>query len=206
MSADHIDCEQCDTSIDISGHHKGRLPKYCSKTCKAAVARIRYAANELKPCSIDGCTKNRNQQRTVCNTHAMRLHRYGDYTDDRTRSGATWTHSHGYQVVSANGHPLAQNKGQIYVHRKTLWDAIGAGPHNCHWCSTEVEWMKTLEVDHLDSVTGNNDPSNLVPACHACNTRRGAHRRWHINGDRECNCEQGDKFDAALAIEAHVGI
>ena len=40
----------------------------------------------------------------------------------------------------------------------------------CHWCGTTSD-----TVDHLREVSrgGTNQPGNLVPACAACNSRRG---------------------------------
>lgn len=193
----YIKCVQCGTPMQVTGKQGNRRPKRCSKECKAAAVRAKYAINEAKPCNIDGCAKNRNQSRSVCNTHAMRSHRYGDASIDRTRTGRPWTHSNGYTIIGVPGHPLAQHDGGVYEHRKTLWDSIGPGRHECHWCHEPVEWMTTLEVDHLDNVRSNNDPSNLVPACHGCNTRRAMHKRWHTQGD--CVCPLGKVFDAVEA-------
>lgn len=46
------------------------------------------------------------------------------------------------------------------------------GEPYCHWCKR----AKASEADHLIEVDrgGSNEMENLVPACHKCNSRRGA--------------------------------
>lgn len=85
----------------------------------------------------------------------------------------------GYVVESRPLHPLASPKtGMVAQHRAVLYDKIGPGTHDCHWCSEPVTWELPLghplrlEVDHLDGVRANNDATNLVPSCRICNTRR----------------------------------
>lgn len=72
-------------------------------------------------------------------------------------------------------HPLARSGGLLGEHRKVLYDAIGAGPHPCHWCGKSLEWggLGGIVADHVDNDKLNNDPSNLVPSCNPCNTGRG---------------------------------
>lgn len=84
-----------------------------------------------------------------------------------------------YKYVKRMGHPLAPQSGRISEHRWVLWEKIGPGKHQCHWCAAELEWSadKTasgcLVADHLDGNGRNNAPDNLAPACHGCNVRRG---------------------------------
>lgn len=88
-----------------------------------------------------------------------------------------------YKIVKRPNHPLAPPSGQLPLHRVVLYGKIGPGPHPCHECGTEVNWSSrrtakgALIADHLDGNSTNNDPSNLAPACHPCNTRRGHDRR-----------------------------
>jgi hypothetical protein len=51
----------------------------------------------------------------------------------------------------------------------------------CVWCGASVEDGAKLTLDHLDAHTngGNNAATNLVTACHRCNSSRGA-RRPHV--------------------------
>lgn len=87
----------------------------------------------------------------------------------------------------------------MYVHRIVLYEKIGPGTHDCHWCRKEVEWSVTgsrkLVVDHLDGVKTNNDPSNLVAACHRCNSIRGLFQNW-------VETHRDDPFLAALFRES----
>lgn len=83
-----------------------------------------------------------------------------------------------YREISRLGHPLANDKGQVTVHRVVLYDRIGPGAHPCHWCQRPVTWGRgvadgVLVTDHVDGDEQNNDPRNLVPSCHRCNIRRG---------------------------------
>lgn len=86
-----------------------------------------------------------------------------------------------YKTIRLADHPLARSGGSVLLHRVVLYDAIGPGPHPCHWmnileCGQDaLEWTHDIYgicVDHLDRNRRNNDVSNLVPACHSCNIRR----------------------------------
>lgn len=78
-------------------------------------------------------------------------------------------------MVKAPAHAVARKDGWALEHRLILFNATGPGAHPCHWCGTPVTWdlrppaVGALEVDHVDRDTRNNDPLNLVPACHPCN-------------------------------------
>jgi hypothetical protein len=49
--------------------------------------------------------------------------------------------------------------------------------YTCQRCHiTEEEYGRTLEIHHLDHDKNNNDPSNLVVACHRCNVWHSYHR------------------------------
>lgn len=82
-------------------------------------------------------------------------------------------HSAGYVLVYAPDHPLkTATQLHVYQHRVVLYDAIGDGPHSCHWCSKSLDWP-SIEVDHLNSKRNDNRLSNLVVSCSGCNGRRG---------------------------------
>jgi hypothetical protein len=95
-----------------------------------------------------------------------------------------------YRSVVDRGHPLACAQGIVKLHRKLLYDRIGPGDHNCHWCGRVVRWSKQgtsgnkdphyLAVDHVDGDSFHNTDDNLVPSCQSCNTRR-ANSRLHAN-------------------------
>jgi hypothetical protein len=94
----------------------------------------------------------------------------------------------GPRTVAVPGHPIAPPSGVTAESRVVLYDKIGPGAHQCHWCGEEVAWIagggpatpNTLIVDHLDWDFRNNDPANLVSSCNKCNahrTRSGDRRR-----------------------------
>lgn len=89
--------------------------------------------------------------------------------------------SEGYRLVYRRGHPLASRNGSVLEHRAVLYDALGEGPHRCHWCGRQLVWKggptNRVNVDHLDDDPANNDPANLVPACIDCNSRRSWGRK-----------------------------
>lgn len=133
-------------------------------------------------CSVDGCDKDaRSPKSGMCEMHYYRLRRNGA-ADLQIQLRAPVVTSHGYVIVPAHGHVVAQSNGMAYEHRKVLYDAIGIGPHQCHWCKGDIEWMATgphkLVVDHLDGDKSNNNRGNLVPSCHKCNSTRGLFQVW----------------------------
>lgn len=89
-------------------------------------------------------------------------------------------------------HPLADSTGCVRVHRAVLFDKIGPGEHECHWCPRLVSWegrgINRLVADHLDDDRWNNAPENLVPACRRCNTERT------INPHFPWGCRQGHRW------------
>lgn len=83
-----------------------------------------------------------------------------------------------YRMLYLPGHPLAGKAKYLPEHRVLLWNRIGPGPHPCHYCGTLIDWLPgeytkkgALGVDHIDRNRANNNPSNLVPSCQACNNR-----------------------------------
>lgn len=110
--------------------------------------------------------------------HYYRMRRTGGL-GDRVVTGRTMT-SNGYVLIRVPMHKLARSSGWALEHRVVLHDSIGPGEHLCHWCKTTVNWdrrypesLDALVVDHVDRATANNDVSNLVPSCAACNFKRG---------------------------------
>lgn len=128
-------------------------------------------------CTVDGCAKAARQN-TVCMMHLYRMRRTGSYALVVKQPKQRMTHSAGYVIVRAEGHVLAK-QNFVFEHRLVLFDRIGYGPHRCHWCGTHVNWGVGLEADHVDRDRSNNVDTNLVEACHACNTRRALHRNQY---------------------------
>jgi hypothetical protein len=132
-----------------------------------------------RTCSIDGCHRLANSGR-ICTTHRYRLNRTGT-TDPPVFKREPWSETNGYLRTTAPGHVLSgRSNSVISVHRLVLFDAIGYGPHRCHWCTTHVGWRQPgadmLTVDHLDNDRANNDRANLVQSCIGCNVRRRSSR------------------------------
>lgn len=88
------------------------------------------------------------------------------------------------------GHPLTTRGHSIGEHRLVLWDKIGPGTHPCFYCGTPVTWSPgkrtrkgALVVEHLDYNIRNNNPDNLVPSCHPCNSDRRRKKRHIADGE-----------------------
>jgi 5-methylcytosine-specific restriction endonuclease McrA len=152
-----------------------------------------------RTCAIDGCDKpTRSGAAEWCKMHYHRWYRHG--SPHKMANAASAPRVQGsetkYKIKDMPGHPVAGACGKVYVHRLVLFDAIGPGPHRCHWCNRLVDWSQPsdpdrLEVDHLNALKDDNRLANLVPSCGECNTNRGAQRRaellrqagWWSNND-----------------------
>ncbi len=60
-----------------------------------------------------------------------------------------------YAQIYEPSHPLAHSlAGQVFMHRKVLYDEIGEGIHQCHVCSGPLDWFAIaapkLVVDHIE--------------------------------------------------------
>lgn len=148
-------------------------------------------------CSIEGCEKKaRSSGSEWCAMHYHRWYRHGSTDKVAHKSGITASLGRRYRARYVKGHPLADKQGRVYEHRLVLFAAIGFGPHACHWCGTEIDWLpkgdpRSLQPDHLNNDGGDNRLENLVPSCLPCNTARGLQRRsdalreagWWSNND-----------------------
>lgn len=157
--------------------HYGRWRKYKS------FSRPIRTKNEWATCTVDGCdTKSRTVGGALCEKHYYRKYKTGDLSDPVIQRGRNWFQSAGYVCTYAPLHHLAGKTGAVYLHRAVLFDKIGGGSHQCHWCKDDIEWSvkgsRKLVVDHLDNNKQNNDEGNLVPSCHSCNTSRGLFANW----------------------------
>lgn len=150
---------------------------HCSPECKQGSGRAKAQANPpTMTCSIEGCgSRVRSWRATLCDAHYCRLRRTGSL-DPRPRKGFT-SHSGGYVVAHVQGHPLSTpgNVGKVYEHRRVYHEEHGEGPFSCHHCGVTVGWGD-MHVDHLNDVPDDNDPSNLVASCAACNQGRGRYK------------------------------
>lgn len=136
-----------------------------------------------RTCIITGCEKpTRSSGADWCAMHYHRWYRHGSTDKVATASSVSVSLGRRYRYLSAPNHPLAGANGRVYEHRAVLFDDIGYGPHECHWCGTEVDWLpkgdpRELQPDHLNNDGADNRLDNLVPACRSCNTKRGGQRR-----------------------------
>lgn len=149
-------------------------------------------------CTIAGCERPaRTIRGRYCEMHYTRMRRNGTH---ECKVWAEWrVTDHGYMMKRDVEHPLSTRTGYLYQHRAVLYDAIGQGPHKCHWCGTEIDWGlrggRKLVVDHLDGDKRNNDRANLVQSCHRCNATRGLFQNW-------VKAHQDDPFLRALYHQA----
>ena len=94
-----------------------------------------------------------------------------------------------YRTVSVPGHPLAQADGKAYKHRVVLYEKIGDGNHDCHWCAKKIGWFaerdEKIVSDHLDGDKWNNSPENIVASCWSCNLFRGYEAITHCKNGHE---------------------
>lgn len=160
-----------------------------------------------RTCVVDDCEKpTRSAKADWCKMHYHRWYRHGSVEKVAHASGVSVSLGRRYRQVRATGHPLAGVDGRAYEHRVVLYDAIGPGPHPCHWCSTPVEWLPKgsdgeLQPDHLNNDGGDNRLENLVPSCRSCNGARGAQRRsdalldagWWSNNDTIAQLRNGGR-------------
>jgi hypothetical protein len=170
---------------------------------KFLLRALHSVLNSNIKCSIAGCfNPPRGNYRTgVCEMHYIRNYRAGTY---HRRYPGPRPSSHGYMYEWDRSHPLANDDGMIYQHRRVLYDKIGPGPGlRCHWCNKDVSWP-SLHPDHLNSIKNDNRPENLVPSCSWCNRQRGMIRSFLMrameNGhrpesiwqlDAPCNSRKG---------------
>lgn len=135
-------------------------------------------------CTLPDCDKpSRNKSSAaLCKMHYHRQYRHGSTNKVATEAGITVSLGRRYRTRYKPGHPLASKHGVVYEHRLVLFDTIGYGPHACHWCEAEVDWLpkgdpRCLQVDHLNNDGGDNRPENLAPSCMSCNSGRAIQRR-----------------------------
>lgn len=172
-------CAECGEDFEYERGF-GRSVRFCSDFCRTKRRHPNMLARPL--CCVPGCPRPR-QQREHCTTCYARLRRTGSTDAPRYRYRSL--SSTGYVIVSDKSHPLTNKRnGILFEHRKVLYDAIGPGPHQCHWCQREVDWTigplrpHSLLPDHLDGDKANNAPENLVPSCNPCNGQRGMFMSW----------------------------
>lgn len=166
----------------------GKQAKYCSHACaNRATARAKHLRSEATPvptCTWEACTKPaRSRSAKLCPQHYHRIYRHGD-ANKTANAPTTPSASPGrrYRTAYAPRHALAMANGNVYVHRRVLYDILGPGEHPCHWCGVPVHWSTRgdklgLYPDHVNGLGDDNRAENLVPSCLSCNSGRGAQAR-----------------------------
>jgi hypothetical protein len=159
----------------------------------------------MRTCEVEGCgNEPRSGSAALCKKHYHRWYRHGSV--DKVARGTTRPAPVTYRMVTLSDHPLSMPCGRAYEHRVVLYDAIGPGPHPCHWCQRPVDWLPkghpdSLEPDHLNDDGLDNRIENLVPACRSCNGLRGSQARaerlraagWWSNNDTVAMTGHGRK-------------
>ena len=134
------------------------------------------------PCAIVGCD-HPLYCRGKCVMHYSRERNgvEGGAAPMRRAPGMGTIDGNGYLILTGVAHSLATAQGKLPVHRLVLFEAIGEGPHPCHWCAKSLTWQGNaatrINADHLDFNKLHNEPSNLVVSCLDCNTKRREHPR-----------------------------
>lgn len=137
-------------------------------------------------CAVDGCHRNaRSKSAAHCEAHYYRIRRNGTLALTANMQPPCgppirpepYSDAAGYLTIYAPWHTLTQgkeNKG-LREHRAVMFREHGYGPYVCHWCAAALTWDE-MDIDHLDDNRQNNDPGNIVAACHGCNVRRASHK------------------------------
>lgn len=166
----------CTTSVVGFGFCSKHYIRWKKTGHPLGLERVR---SETGVCTIDGCG-GVYLAKGMCSRHYARIKRNGDLAvrkgGPRRRDGHVVVHDSGRRAVYTPEHVLSRSSGLVAEHRLVLFDAIGYGPHRCHWCEKWVNWgwpmSCRLDVDHLDWDPSNNDLSNLVASCNPCNSMR----------------------------------
>jgi len=154
---------------------RGKDRVYCSDECLRArelnSRKVKLGTGYYEKCSVEGCLKDANRIKAgLCEAHYAMLRRRG-CTKHKEYPLRTFNQA-GYVKIKNKSHPLSDSSGTVYEHRMVFYNIHGEGPFKCHWCGKDISWYN-LHIDHLNNnITDNND-SNLVASCAACNIGRG---------------------------------
>lgn len=108
----------------------------------------------------------------LCQKHYFRLRRNGSLEKLPTSRKERIIAPNGYVRIYEPSHPLADQRGYVFEHRRVIWSVVGEACGDCALCGKPETWM-TCHVDHIDESRQNNDRSNLRILCRGCNVKRG---------------------------------
>lgn len=136
---DHTGCcaPDCESRARNFSLHEPMCNKHWQRQVKYGSYNNPFKeVGEWKACSIIGCEKrSRTRFGAHCEMHYYRRYLRGTFAESEKKPRRPT--SHGYMLVSKVGHYLAGKSGFFYEHRLVLFEKIGLGPHNCHWCNPE---------------------------------------------------------------------
>ena len=161
-----------------------------------------------KTCSIEGCEKPiKFKADGICQMHYFRKMRTGHFGTSLCAPGERrMNHSGGYIMLRLPGHPLAQKHGNVFEHRKVMYDIHGENLPPCELCGAESRWSsRTTHIDHIDRDKSNNDPSNLRVLCNPCNVGRDRKPPSQWRGAMAIELNGVVKTPAEWARESDVG-
>lgn len=124
-------------------------------------------------CCVHKCkTEVRSRNSPYCEKHYGRVRR-GVPLGDAPPPMYRYVTPSGYVVLKKSDHPLSDKSGNVYEHRAVAHENHEGVCPACFWCDALLSWDSAV-IDHLDENKSNNDKTNLVVACNACNRARGA--------------------------------
>jgi hypothetical protein len=125
-------------------------------------------------CKIDGCERECMYKKDqLCQKHYFRFMRYGTFDLTMKPRQKVRVHSAGYICLFIPDHPLANSTGEVYEHRKVVYDKYGDSLPDCELCGKKCDWSPyTTHIDHINKIKSDNDIKNLRVLCNACNSQR----------------------------------
>lgn len=108
----------------------------------------------------------------LCQKHYFRLRRNGSLEKLPTSRKERIIAPNGYVRLYEPAHPLADQRGYVFEHRRVMWSVVGEACGHCELCGKPEAWT-TCHVDHIDEDRQNNCRTNLRILCRGCNVKRG---------------------------------
>ena len=199
-------CKFCGSAFSYE-NTRGMSRIYCSAKCrnkaKKEFLKIRSEFG-YGTCVVEGCERPATRKtEMMCEMHYGRIRRNGN-TDGRVIKGRYKTAA-GYIKVLDRYHVLADGYGLVFEHRLVAFEHHKGVCPKCFWCKKELSW-DVAAVDHLDEDKENNEITNLVVTCNACNRARGAVLPFLARMDDEAYSifiEVATKWRENLGIEGY---